>query len=133
MLPMEPVQPTWPWFAAWALVGMLFGLGVTSLGIFAVPVGIVFALLLLRRHRDASGWGFLAGLGVLVSVVGAINLDYQPCPPGPVKGVIPPGGSSVSGSCGGVDGLPWLIVGLVILAVAVAAYVVAHNRQAHPH
>jgi len=113
---------------------MLFGLGVTSLGIFAVPVGIVLAALLLRRHRDASGWGFLAGVGVLVSLVGAINLDYQPCPAGPIHGVIPPGGgSSFSGSCGGVDGLPWLVVGLVMLAVAVAAYVVVQNRQAHPH
>ena len=39
------------------------------------------------------------------------------------------GRQSVGSSCGGVDGIPWLIAGVVLTAIAVILYVLAFRHS----
>jgi hypothetical protein len=53
-------------FMAWVAVGAGLALGVTSLGIFAVPVALRLAVLLpLRDHAGRAALGILVGRGLL--------------------------------------------------------------------
>jgi hypothetical protein len=52
-------------------------------------------------------------------VIGVLNLDYAgPCP---THVTLAPGQTS-SASCGGFDGRPWLIAGLVVIALTLLAF-----------
>ena len=121
-------KASWLWFVIWVLPGALLGLGVSSLGIFTIPLALVVIVVLHRAHSGLEAWGSLAGVGAVVTFIGAINLDYQPCSESSGRLVLHPGESSVSYSCGGVDGLPWLIVGLCLVGVALAIYLVLRHR-----
>ena len=56
----------WPWFLAWVAVGVGFALGVSALGVFAVPLALLVTVLLIARHHaDRSALGILVGMGML--------------------------------------------------------------------
>jgi hypothetical protein len=114
---------SWQWFFAWMIPGICLGFGVTSLGIFLVPVGLITGVALRSRSRTVDSIGGLAGLGAVVLWIGAINLDYQACGSHAPRFILPPGApTSTSFSCGGVNGLPWMILGASAAAVAIALY-----------
>jgi hypothetical protein len=109
----------WRGFLLWSIVGACLALGVSQIGLVTVPVGVVLALWLGRR----GGWGkealgLVAGAGLVSALVGVINVDYRPCSSGSV--VL--GVGRTSSSCGGFDGLPWLIVGLVLVTAGTLMY-----------
>jgi hypothetical protein len=102
------------------LPGACLALGVSALGIFALPVAAVLILVLSRHRASVDALGLLAGLGAIVAWIGSLNLNHQACSS---HATLTPGGAqSVSYSCGGIDGTSWLIIGIGMAAVAVALY-----------
>ncbi|HEY1776924.1 MAG TPA: hypothetical protein VGG41_12255 [Solirubrobacteraceae bacterium] len=87
-------------------------------------------MLVLRRHRiGRDAIGLLAGIGVTVAVIGSLNLDYQACSARSGSLVLPVGAKSISSSCGGVDGVAWLIAGIVVAAATVTFYWATTRRS----
>ncbi len=112
------------------LPGVCVAFGVTALGIFIVPVGLVLIICLAWRRATVDALGLLAGVGAIVAWVGSINLGYRACSSRhPALSLTPGGARSISYSCGGVNGLAWLIVGVCMLAAAVALYLVISDHQ----
>ena len=105
----------WPGFLGWTLAGACLTLAVSQIGVFTIPIGIVLvAVCAYWAPRDALG--FLEGAGIVCAVIGAMNLDYRPCPSGGTT-ILEPG--QTDAGCGGFDGTPWLVAGLAV-SVAVA-------------
>jgi len=67
----------------------------------------------------------LAGVGIVIAVVGSIHLHYQACSATGGSLVLRVDQTSVGSSCGGVDGVPWLIVGVALTAAAAILYLLA--------
>lgn len=103
---------------AWGLVGICLALVVSQLGLFTLPAGVLVALFLRARGERRERLGLLEGAGVVSAVVGVVNLNYRPCSSG--DAVLRVGQTSVS--CGGFDGTPWLIAGLVTMTLVAVAY-----------
>ncbi len=120
---------SWRWFVAWMLPGVCVAFGVTALGIFIVPVGLVLVICLAWRRATVDALGLLAGVGAIVAWVGSINLGYRACSSSHPGLSLAPGERSVSYSCGGVNGQAWLIVGVCMLAASVALYLVMSDQQ----
>jgi hypothetical protein len=115
---------SWRWFVAWMTPGVCLAFGVTALGILTLPVGVVIIAVLGLRRPTAEAWGLLAGIGVIVAWIGSLNLDYRGCTSNAAHLTLTVAGrSSATYSCGGVNGLPWLIAGGCAAGVAVLAYV----------
>jgi hypothetical protein len=115
---------SWRWFVAWMTPGVCLAFGVTALGIFTLPVGVLIIAVLRLRRRTAEAWGLLAGIGAIVAWIGSLNLDYRACTSNAAHLTLTIAGrSSTTYSCGGVNGLPLLIVGGCAAGVAILAYV----------
>jgi hypothetical protein len=123
----------WRWFVAWMLPGMCFAFVVTAVGVFMVPVGLALVVWLFGRRPGVDAFGLLAGIGTVVVWIGSINLNYHACSSGPASLSLPASGAArfVSYSCGGVNGVPWMIVGACAVIAAVVLYLVA-TRSAPP-
>lgn len=92
-------------------------------------MGLVGIICLAWRRATVDALGLLAGVGVIVAWVGSINLGYRACSSSHPGLSLAPGERSVSYSCGGVNGLAWLIVGVCMLGAAVALYLVMSDHQ----
>jgi hypothetical protein len=115
---------SWRWFAAWMLPGACLALGVSALGIFALPVAAVLILVLSQRRATVDALGVLAGLGAIGAWIGSLNLNHQACSSHATRAALAPGGAqSISYSCGGINGTPWLIIGIGMAAVAIGLYI----------
>jgi hypothetical protein len=125
----ESAGSRWLWFIAWALPGACFALSISALAIFTLPLGILAALVLGRRSGGREALGILAGVGVVIGVIGSIHLHYQACSATSGSLVLPVGQTSIGSSCGGVDGVPWLIAGVVLTASAVILYLLAARHS----
>ena len=111
------------WFVAWAAPGVCFAFGVTALGVFTVPLGALLLVALASRRWGAATLGLLAGVGVTVTGIGSIHRNYQACSGARTSAYLAPGGTgSVSYSCGGVDGVHWMIVGITLTVIALVLY-----------
>jgi hypothetical protein len=109
----------WLRFFGWSLVGACLALGISAIGVFTVPVGLLLAVALTPTHHTGRELlGLLEGAGAVSAFVGVVNLRYRPCPNGPV--VLAPGQDGFS--CGGFDGEPWLIAGIAVMAAAAVLY-----------
>ncbi len=121
MATLRPERTTgWPAFFAWSLCGGLLSFSFLSFaGLFTLPLGfILFGLLMAFAPDRNDRWGFLAGVGTLLILIGLLNLNSSPCPE---QGWVAVSGDG-SYSCGGLDAQPWLIVGALIVATAVFLY-----------
>jgi hypothetical protein len=104
-----------PWFLAWAVVGVGLALGVSVLGIFAIPMALLLAVfLLVRHHADRSAFGVLVGMGLLSLYVAYV----QRRGPGTVFWHT----ATASGSDTYMDPRPWLIAGFLLIAVGIAVF-----------
>jgi hypothetical protein len=115
---MSSVGGRWVRFLGWGLVGVCVTLVVSQIGLFTLPIGLVLALIFSRGSRGREMLGLLEGAGGVSAVIGLVNLNYRPCSGGPL--LLQPGQSSIS--CGGFDGIPWLIAGLATMTLAAAVY-----------
>lgn len=111
-------------FSCWAALSAAFTIGITSeIGIFVLPVvvligGIAFRWLWRPDHRREL-LGLVAGPALVAIVLGALNVGSHPCGGGSISLPSPGPGGTLSTSCGGFDGKPWLIAGLALLALTV--------------
>ena len=122
--PVSPQKPRsqLPWFLAWVAVGIGFALGVSVLGVFAVPLALVATVLLIVfHHADRSALGVLAGVGLLSLYVAYVQRR------GP--GTVTWHTSTASGSEQYLDPRPWLVVGIVLVLVGVATFVWRERRR----
>jgi hypothetical protein len=96
-------------------VGVGVALGISVLGIFAVPLALLLAVfLLVRRHADRSAFGILVGMGLLSLYVAYVQRK------GP--GTVTWHTATASGSDTYMDPRPWLIAGLLLVVIGVAAF-----------
>ncbi len=86
---------------------------VSSVGIFLIPAVVVAVVWLWGRTDPRQRIGFVAGVGLVILVVGLANLGANPCPE---TGT---GTGSEVGGCGGTDPRPWLGTGVLILTGSV--------------
>jgi hypothetical protein len=120
----------WRWFLAWMAPGVCLAFGVTALGVFILPLGVVLVAVLARLRSTVDAWGALGGLGAIIAWIGIINLNYRACSSHAVHlSLATTAGGSASFSCGGVDGLTWLIVGGCAAGAAIAMYVLMTRSQ----
>jgi hypothetical protein len=94
----------WPWFLAWCAAGSLYGFSFLtglSIGLLIFPFAVV---LLFTTAWFAPGpretIGLVAGVGLVLLLVAAVNWDGESVDPG-----------------------PWLVGGIFTCAAAVAGYV----------
>ena len=86
--------------------GIGFALGVSALGVFAVPLALVVTVLLIVfHHADRSALGIPVGIGLLSLYVAYVQRKG----PGTVYWHTP----TASGADQYLDPRPWLIVGIV--------------------
>ena len=124
----------WGGFAAWALVGALISVsvvGAASIGLFLLPVAIGAVVVVGRRTRVwPEVTGMLEGVAAASLLVALLNRDSTPCTTSDgdtvLQGSLP---GRTSASCGGVDPLPWLLVGIALAVVGVAVYARARLRR----
>lgn len=107
----------WPWFVAWALVGVCIGLSLSALALVTLPLAVILTVTFRRHGRSRDLLGVVAGVGIAVAFVGSLHTNYQACS----SALLLRHGGAVY-SCGGVDGLRWLIVGVVAAVAALAVY-----------
>ena len=104
-----------PWFVAWVVVGVGLGLGVSVLGVFAVPLALVVAVLLsVRHHAGRAALGALVGVGLLLLYVAYVQRK------GP--GTVSWHTATASGTETYLDPRPWLVAGLLLIVVGIAAF-----------
>ena len=111
-----------PWFLAWTGVGVGFALVVSALGLIAVPLALVgTVLLVVFRHADRSALGIPVGVGLL-----SLYVAYaQRKGPGTVYWHT----STASGADQYLDPRPWLVAGIVLVVVGVAAFLWRGRRR----
>jgi hypothetical protein len=110
----------WAWFLAWSAPGACLATGISQIGVFTIPAGLLLALVLSRVAGGNEALGLLEGVGAVGLVIGLINLDYRPCPTSETITLAP--GEQIEASCGGLDGLPFLVAGLALMAIGLIAY-----------
>jgi len=114
----------WTWFTAWLLVGAGYALsliGVASIGLFVLPLPVLATVLLARRQPATRGLpGLISGLGVPLLYVAYLNRAG----PGTICTAIT-GGQECHDEW---SPWPWLAVGVILLALGVAAFVGRQRR-----
>ena len=112
-----------PWFLAWAAVGVGVALGISALGLLAVPLALLVAILLIvLRHAGRSAFGLLVGMGLLALFVAYVQRK------GP--GTVYWHTATASGADQYLDPRPWLVAGLMLVAVGILAFVWRQRRSA---
>jgi len=117
---------SWRWFAAWLLVGCGYAfalLGALSIGLFILPFALIATALLLRRPIAMSGVpGVLGGVAVAALFVAYRNRNG----PGNVCTH-----TATSVSCSQQwSPWPWLIAGLLLIALAIGWFVARRKDAA---
>ena len=108
----------WGWFFVWALVGLAVALGTVSLGpLLLLPTALIAVFISRRPQARRSAFGLLTGAGTLLLYVAWVQRD------GP--GTTCWHTATASGCDQHLNPLPWLILGIVL----VAAGFVAHARR----
>jgi hypothetical protein len=125
----------WRAFAEWALALALLGfavIGLASIGMFIFPFALLAIALAARRNRawPEAATGAPTGAGIICLYVAFVQRGYSPCPEMPIRIQIHPGGSGRgSFSCGGLQPLPFLTVGLLLVVAGVVGYLVLKRRR----
>jgi hypothetical protein len=112
------------WFTAWLLVGAGYAVGlvgIASIGLFVLPLPVLATVLLARRQPATSGLpGLISGLGVPFLYVAYLNRAG----PGTICSTVT-GGQECTDEW---SPWPWLAVGVILLVLGVAAFLVRQRR-----
>ena len=118
----------WPAFFWYVLSGGLLSFGIVaaaSVGLLVLPFGMVlFGLLIAYAPDPRDRWGVFTGVGAVGILIGLLNIDNRPCAgwvSGQETGSTSSGATS-SVSCGGLDGRPWLVIGVLLIVVSLVVY-----------
>jgi hypothetical protein len=127
----------WQSFGEWAVASAIVTftmLTMLSIGPFVLPIAVIAVVVAARRNRawPEAPMGALAGAGTNFLYVAFMNRDSSPCPPGPIHSTLSNGQSF---SCGGLDPIPWLTAGALLVVAGVLGYVVSRRilRTAAAH
>ena len=103
------VDSRWATFAGWVLAGFLSGLSSISfaIGLLVLPFALVAIVVASRVSAWPAGLGFVGGIGLVGILVAVLSFGEQ----------------------SGPDHDRWLLFGVVLTAVSIAAFAVA--RAAH--
>jgi len=114
----------WAWFAVWLVVGGALAFSIVdglAFGLLVLPFAIVAGMLLIARHHfDRSAWGLLCGAGLLSLYVAYVQRK------GP--GTVSWHTATASGADTYMDPRPWLVAGVLLIVVGVAAFL-WHRRS----
>jgi hypothetical protein len=117
-------KASWAGFVVWALVGGLFGFASISFFVIAfIPAIAILILAITRKSLVPSGWGALAGLGVIPLLVAYIQRK------GP--GTVCWQTGTASGCDDYLNPWPWLIAGVVMVAFGVGGQFIRMRRDRH--
>jgi hypothetical protein len=124
-------RPSWQSLAHWtfALALLTFAvLGALSIGVFVLPFAVAAIVFAARRKRS---WpepylGGVLGVATVCLYVAYRARNYTPCTPSGTAVRLGPGERL---TCGGLDPLPWLIVGGTLLTVGVIGYFLLRRRN----
>ena len=118
----------WRGFAAWALSGFLTSFAVItgfSIGVLILPFAIVsVAFSAMRAGTSAGLLGFPLGVGITALAIGVLHWGDTPCRE---QGSVGISLGETSGSCGGFDPVPWLVAGLIFVAIGVVGNVILRS------
>lgn len=114
----------WQAVLLWSLAfaGVAFTVvSIMSIGGFIAPFTLTFILLVALW---ANAWpeaplGTFIGMGLLCLLVAFINRGYVPCPSGVTIGLTP---GRTSWACGGLNPVPWLVVGVLLVVAGISYY-----------
>ena len=113
------------WFGAFTLLGAAWAfslVSILSIGMVILPLATVATVVLLTRRSSRQGLpGLVAGLGAPLVYVAYLNRAG----PGNVCTAVVRGASCMQE----FDPLPWLIVGLALVAAGVAAFLIRTRSQ----
>ena len=102
----------WRWFAAWCAAGAAFTFSFLtglSIGLLVLPFAAVALIAVaVRSPHVAESIGLVAGAGLVVLLVGALNWGADQR---------------------GADPVPWLVAGLAVTAVSAAGYQLARHLR----
>src|SRR5215208_455167 len=115
------------WAAAFALLALAV-VGAMSIGIFVVPFAIAAIVLAARRNCrwPEAALGAFLGVGSLCLFIAFLHRDDSPCPAARTLVRVRPGERL---SCGGLDPVPWLAIGLLLAAVGLGGYLLFHRTH----
>jgi hypothetical protein len=127
----RPDRPGWRSLIEWALALALLALaliGAASIGMLVVPFAIVALVFASRRNRAGPepALGGLVGVGSVCLFVAYRNRAYVPCPPPGTPVRVSPGDHF---SCGGLNPIPWLTIGMLLIAVGIGCYLVLRRTR----
>jgi hypothetical protein len=118
----------WAWFCAWALIGSAVVLGLISfvvvLVLAVIPLAGLAVWLALRPSSQRSAFGLLAGAGGLFLFVAWVQRD------GP--GTTCWHTATSSGCEEHLNPLPWLAIGLVLVAAGVVSQALLFRSDPDP-
>lgn len=122
------------WFGIWLLWGAVVVLGTLIVGVLVLVAGTFVAWRLGRVSPSArlERLAAITGAGLTLTGIGGLHIDDPPaCPEGPVT--LSPGSGPFS--CGGVDPVPWMLTGGVLVLVGLVTYAFAarkHRQSSEP-
>jgi len=61
------------WFWAWAIVGMGFGLVISVIGVFTVPLAVLAVIFMTRRRPIRGAFGLVTGVGSVLLYVAYVQ------------------------------------------------------------
>lgn len=126
------VGRSWRWFVSWTLPGVCLALSITGAGIVTAPLALILVVLLSWRRPTPDALGGVAGIGAMVALVGALHLGYHACSTRGTKLVLGPSSDhSLSASCGGINGVPWLIIGALVVLMSIGLYLLVTGAWPH--
>ena len=131
----DPLNRTgWGALLEWAFAFALLALtviGAASIGIFVAPFAIVAMIVSIRRNRDwpEAPLGGLVGIGALCLFIAYQNRhEYPACPPLGTR-IRVARGEHFACHGGGLDPLPWLLIGLALAGAGLLGYLIFRHRQ----
>ena len=131
----DPLNRTgWGSLLEWAFAFALLALtviGAASIGIFVAPFAIVATIFAVRRNRDwpEAPLGGLVGVAAVCLFIAYRNRrEYPPCPP-PGTRIRVARGEHFACHGGGLDPLPWLLIGLSLAGAGLVGYLLFRRHR----
>ena len=115
-------------FSAWAVCGALWAFSFLSFaGLRVLPPALLLTWLLHRNTGTRPyAVGVVAGAAALLLYIGLVHLSDRPCPE---SGSVTVESGEPGFSCGGLNGVPWLVAGIALMGISVGLFFQVRGRM----